>query len=424
MKSTSLAIVTLLGSLLVAITSTYAVSLLWQTPQTAHAAPSGVDLPGDIHGYAWSSNIGWISLNCDQPDYGFNTCASSGGYDYGVRVNNSGNLIGHGWSSNIGWVQFGGLSSFPSASGNIQANARMEDMGSYMRLRGWVRACAGTAPGDCSSMASRSDGWDGWISLRGSSPNYGVHYDSQTVTTGSPYRFAWGDDVVGWIDWNPAGTGATRLIPDVDLDVVAFSRQGAEPTASADGTFDNVTFNAQVDGWISGFVTSAPYRLLYTSSAVNRTVSGTVNQPGGVSVSLNNLELGDYTVRFEVDLPASTIEETEEVANNFMVYNGTNIPQEPNIQIEPVDPLLRRGESTDVVVTVNSPHVMNCTLEGNGISDTFSTPGASVAFTQTYTTPSLNNTAVYQVTCTEPITSSTWDPTEGRVEVVPESQEV
>jgi hypothetical protein len=44
-------------------------------------------------------------------------------------------------------------------------------------------------------------GWDGWISLSsgGNSPGYGVTLD------GIKFKgFAWGADVVGWMDWSPA----------------------------------------------------------------------------------------------------------------------------------------------------------------------------------------------------------------------------
>ncbi|MFA6463584.1 MAG: hypothetical protein WCV55_01105 [Candidatus Paceibacterota bacterium] len=63
-------------------------------------------------------------------------------------------------------------------------------------LTGWARACAGTIGGDCNS-ATRTDGWDGWISLSGSSPTYGVKLSN---SQGS-HNYAWGSDVVGWINF-------------------------------------------------------------------------------------------------------------------------------------------------------------------------------------------------------------------------------
>ena len=140
---------------------------------------------GQIYGYAWSETIGWISFNC--ADLG--TCGTS---NYYVNIDGSGNLTGYAWSENIGWIKFGGLNTFPSGgNGTQQQNANINGI----NLKGWVRACAGTASGDCSTMTSRTDGWDGWISLSGA--GYGV---SKNGTAYSGY--AWGSDVVGWIDFS------------------------------------------------------------------------------------------------------------------------------------------------------------------------------------------------------------------------------
>jgi len=99
----------------------------------------------ELTGYAWSSNIGWISFNCSND----NICETS---DYKVTYNqNNGNLSGYAWSSNIGWIKFGGLSSFPTGTNTTSSNATFEED----LLVGWARA------------DSRGDSWDGWISLSG-----------------------------------------------------------------------------------------------------------------------------------------------------------------------------------------------------------------------------------------------------------------
>lgn len=152
-----------------------------------------------LSGYAWSSTIGWVSMSCSNTG----TCGTS---DYKVTVQPDGRLTGYAWSSNIGWIQFGGLgTSFPSGSGSVDSNARMVNDGSGYKLEGWVRACAGTSPGgDCSSTGSRTDGWDGWISLVGTANNgspYGISLNADLDVT--PTSFAWGSDVVGWMAWGP-----------------------------------------------------------------------------------------------------------------------------------------------------------------------------------------------------------------------------
>lgn len=166
LKPRGLAFSLLLGALLLVLAG----SAWFSAPQTTSAATSGT-----FAGYAWSENIGWIDMSGLTLDYA------------------SGNITGYAWSENIGWVKFGGLSSFPSAP---WYSAKINAAGD--QLLGWARACAGTASGDCSSMTSRTDGWDGWILLNGVTIT-GGSFDK--CDTGYP-SCAWGSDVVGWIDFS------------------------------------------------------------------------------------------------------------------------------------------------------------------------------------------------------------------------------
>ncbi len=134
----------------------------------------------ELEGYAWSSNIGWISMNCSND----NECGIS---DYKVQINPDKTLSGYAWSSNIGWIQFGGLSGFPASGGNAAVT------GDYLNgwgFGGWVRAL------------SYGNGWDGWISLEGVSVTddiYGVTFNRVGYFNADAY--AWGDDVIGWINF-------------------------------------------------------------------------------------------------------------------------------------------------------------------------------------------------------------------------------
>lgn len=207
--------------------------------QKAHAATTA------LSGWAWSSNIGWISFNSAD--------AGAGGGPYAVTVSTSsdstiGTLGGYAWSSNIGWIKFGGLdtASMPSGS-TFTGNAQVDF--STGNISGWVRACAGTADGRCGSMTSRTDGWDGWVSLSGSnytSPNTSGYQGTSTqgVTLGIDKTkpeaygrltgFAWGGDVVGWISFKPAaviGVFVPTICSTPPCDVVttspAFNVSGA-----------------------------------------------------------------------------------------------------------------------------------------------------------------------------------------------------
>jgi hypothetical protein len=138
---------------------------------------------GTMSGYAWSGGaspdasgvsggVGWISLSG-----GSDPCTSQ---SYGLDIDGSGNISGYAWSENIGWIQFGGLSSFPVGPGTQSVNSRI--VGNA--FQGWARALA--------YADAQAGGWDGWISLAGT--GYGV-----TVAGTALAGYAWGDDVMGLI---------------------------------------------------------------------------------------------------------------------------------------------------------------------------------------------------------------------------------
>ncbi len=69
----------------------------------------------DVNGFAWSSNIGWISFNsndCNNNGTVYSNtpagCPAGSPYvNYGVNIDNvTGNFSGYAWSSNVGWISF------------------------------------------------------------------------------------------------------------------------------------------------------------------------------------------------------------------------------------------------------------------------------------------------------------------------------
>ncbi len=131
-----------------------------------------------LSGWAWSSNIGWISFN--------STDNNAGGSLYNVFIDNStGNFGGYAWSPNIGWVNFGA-----NSCGN-QGNVNMTTGGT---VTGWAQAVAGG-----------SGGWDGCIKLSGTSPDYGL---SLNAGTGVFSGYGWGSTNVGWVQFNPSTAGS------------------------------------------------------------------------------------------------------------------------------------------------------------------------------------------------------------------------
>jgi hypothetical protein len=182
-----------------------------------------------LSGWAWSSNIGWIN---------FSGTASDNVSTYGVSVDNTSGLFsGYAWSSNIGWISF-----YPNDCGsqpvvNLHSGA----------VTGWALALAGDG---------RTDGWNGCIELSGpehtspdSSGNQGVTMDT---LTGIFNGYAWGGDVVGWINFMPTMANGTTIINPVTCEnncgpgvpAISASCSVSQPDTSS----RNVTFSASVHG--------------------------------------------------------------------------------------------------------------------------------------------------------------------------------
>lgn len=137
-----------------------------------------------LQGYVWmdvpqsagdAEGAGWVRFN---------------GANYGVYVENgTGMFSGYAWTSNLGWLSFnvGELVGCPTAPCEAKLNADNT-------VSGWARFLAGNPP---------EGGWDGWVRLS-ASPTYGVTYDP---STGNFLGWAWGSQVGGWMSWNCANQG-------------------------------------------------------------------------------------------------------------------------------------------------------------------------------------------------------------------------
>ncbi len=116
-----------------------------------------------LSGYAWSSNIGWIQFESKN-----------------IQVSTAGYISGYAWSSNVGWLQFGGLNGAPGPEGSPRLlNGK---------IIGWAKFL---------SANGTASGWDGWVLLSGN-----THSISLDSTTNKFSGYAWGDDVIGWIDFS------------------------------------------------------------------------------------------------------------------------------------------------------------------------------------------------------------------------------
>ncbi len=169
----------------------------------------------NITGYAWSDNIGWISFNCTDGGVGQSDICSTS--EYGVSIGGDNELVGYAWSDNIGWISFNESDLVGCPKGTCKAKL----VGNS--LEGWAR------------VLSPGGGWDGWISLSKQSAgviDYGVTLDEDNLIFEG---YAWGDEVVGWIDFNP------------DYGGVVFS--GAFPSIISFNVPNVVTGNEPIAYW-------------------------------------------------------------------------------------------------------------------------------------------------------------------------------
>lgn len=147
---------------------------IFSEPQIINAG-----MADNLRGYAWSSNIGWISFNSKNGQ----------GANYGVDLDiDTGFLSGQAWSSDIGWLSFdtADLSGCPSGT----CEARYDFVSN--KINGWARF-----------LSADDNGWDGWVSFGGVPSD---SYSQVSLASGGLSGYAWGDDVVGWISFNGTTT--------------------------------------------------------------------------------------------------------------------------------------------------------------------------------------------------------------------------
>ncbi len=147
---------------------------------------------GNVSGYAWSSNVGWISFNCSNT----NTCDTA---LYGVNISTAnGTITGYAWSSNIGWISFNETTGCPSGTCGAYVENVPASMTGYKAVKGWAKAVTGGG--------TNSGGWDGWIKLDHNQANPVTYSFENKEFRG----YAWGGPVtVGWISFNSSNTGTT-----------------------------------------------------------------------------------------------------------------------------------------------------------------------------------------------------------------------
>ena len=366
-------------------------------------AQVGIPAAGvELTGYAWSDNIGWISMNCRTGgSAGESVCPGSPGIgqksDYKVTVTTGGALTGYAWSSNIGWIKFDLLNSFPVMAGTMPASARVTGTYPNLTFEGWARACAGTLPGDCSSMTSRTDGWDGWISLRSTAAsNYSIIMTDDV--TGALYgSYAWGSEVVGWIDFDQIAFRLAR--------------------ATLSGTNCTIALGASTcNSSLTWIITDAA-----SPNVRNTTRSLTYASVAAGTNALHPITFGSNTIQARnsamVIKPPGDVTVTGFCPEGTDFNNGTTCETKaPAITISTSRTIVRSGETVLVSWTTTPSPVASgsCAITGPGMP-------SSVTGSEDQTSSALRSKTRFNITCTGPYGSVS---TSTQVELIPVAKEV
>ena len=289
--------------------------------------------PVDLEGYAWSSNIGWISFNCSD----LSICGTS---NYKVTMNTDLTLTGFAWSDNVGWIKFGSLSSFPAGG----SNAEVKEVSGNDELTGWARACSGTSGGTCSSMTNYSSDWDGWISFNcDDTGGCGTSDYSVDVAAGSMTGYAWGGDIIGWVSfWDVTYSATPTATLEVENVTDGISWTGSDITI--DDT-DDINFQ-----WSSTDADSCSGTYFTTGGAT----SGTDNSPTQPAAGAN----------LQYILSCTGIGGT---TYDFLNVNA-HINCTPSISAD--EDITREGNSVNISWDANcgGGNLSNCSVDGPGLS--------------------------------------------------------
>ncbi len=162
------------------------------------------------------------------------------------------------------------------------------------------------------TTANSNSGWDGWIELSGTnhaSPdltgNSGVTYNS---TTGSFTGYAWGSDIIGWLNFNSSGASASSSC-NPTLEVC--NGPGSSPTLSCSGSLNGstnkITWTATITGGAS------PYTFAWTPGSGT---SGTPSTVGAVSTyTTGTLASTSPATSYSVTVAATSSNQTVAISN-------------------------------------------------------------------------------------------------------------
>ena len=173
-------------------------------------ADTAVTNPACLSGWAWSSNVGWVSFNSNN--------TGSGGGTYDVAMDSSGNLSGYAWSSNAGWISFNSLVNSSDGKcptdtqvqpGDVATNCQARVSTTTGAVYGWARAITGC----------QSDNWNGSACMGvGPGKDNGVSGSNTSSITSANYTWTQLNAGYKWWSSSFAASGNGKILVAVGSD--------------------------------------------------------------------------------------------------------------------------------------------------------------------------------------------------------------
>ncbi|MBI5140384.1 MAG: hypothetical protein HZA94_02985 [Candidatus Vogelbacteria bacterium] len=352
-----------------------------------------------LSGYAWSSNIGWISFSGVNPNY----------YVY---LNNydpvtPSYLNGYAWSSNIGWINFGCGRLDPSVGNTTQTKLCSEDnvsgtapayptggeiasgpvLAPDNKLKGWARACSVFESG-CSGPLKNDfvrGGWDGWVSLSGLTTGgapYGGVFDSATKRFSG---FAWAGGVEldlssnnvspqfpGWISLSGSNYAVSMLDSLPNNNTRSVSCTHSPSVINVGATVNWTASIIPADGVAHTYVWTGSG---ITSGQGTDTITVTYGTPGSVSapsvtIDSNSLLISDCGGSITIGPKEFTVIPSGSMSARFVrSINSTTIPATVSIAVgKPAGQVSSFGSTVDITFHHISYNVDNSIKAGVGAS--------------------------------------------------------
>jgi hypothetical protein len=142
---------------------------------------------------------------------------------------NQGQLSGYAWSDNLGWLSFNAADTARCFSDSLRVDPMtatvidLDNPTAGLVIKGWARFVSADQAG------GNSGGWDGCVSFHDKAPSVArnLYKTSVAYPSGDLSGFAWGSNVVGWISFDCNGCD-TRVVNELAVWKLAEAETAAE----------------------------------------------------------------------------------------------------------------------------------------------------------------------------------------------------